>query len=200
MTRKQALLALGGVAAVVVGIPVGWTAYTGLRFPSDRTPEGAYLRVALALGKRKLQDCFPYLETASQHALFTILDYRKRSLALVRKSFVDPEKARWIEAWQAEGDAADPPGLWEVLASRNGWDAQLRRDLSGVGRVEIAGERATVETVRGTRYAFRKAENGIWGMTLFTAELVAHKERAARDFAVTERAAQDYDRGSPSKP
>lgn len=182
---------------MVVGIPVGWTVVTGLRFPSDRTPDGAYLRIALALGKAKLPDCFPYLETAAQHALFTILDYRKRSLALVRESFAEPERTRWLDAWQAEGAAADPPALWAILAVRNGWDAQMRRDLSGVARVEVAGERATVETVHGTRYAFRRAENGIWGLTLFTAELVALKDRAARDFAVTERAAQDYARSKP---
>ena len=194
MNRRQAFLALGSIAAVVVGVPVGWTVVTGLRFPSDRTPDGAYLRIALAIGKMKLRDCFPYLETAAQHAVYTILDYRKRSLAQVRASFAEPERSRWIEAWQAEGDAADPPDLWAVLATRNGWDAQMRRDLSGVARVEIAAERATVETVHGTRYAFRRAENGIWGLTLFTAELVALKDRAARDFAVTERAAQDYER------
>ncbi len=188
------MIVLGGVAAVVVGVPVGWTVVTGLRFPSDHMPQGAYLRVALAVGKNKLQDCFPYLETESQNAVYSILDYRKRSLALVRSSFAEPERSRWIDAWQAEGDAADPPALWAVLAVRNGWDARLKRDLSGIARVEIAGERATVETVHGTRYAFRRADNGIWGLTLFTAELVALKERAARDFAVTERAAQDYQR------
>jgi len=194
VTRRQALFALGGVAAVVAGVPVGWTLLTNLRFPSDRTPEGAYLRIGLALNKGRLADCFPYLETAAQHALYTILDYRKRSLTLVRASFSGPERQRWVDAWQAEGDAPDPPGLWTVIATRERWDEQLRRDLSGIGRVEVVGDRATVETVRGTRYAFRRAENGIWGLTLFTAELVARKERAARDFAVTERAAQDYDR------
>jgi len=194
VTRKQALLTLGGVAVVVAGVPVGWTLLTSLRFPSDRTPEGAYLRLGLALNKGRLADCFPYLETAAQHALYTIFDYRRRSLALVRASFSDPERQRWIDAWQAEGDAPDPPELWAVIAARERWDEQLRRDLSGIGRVEVVGDRATVETVRGTRYAFRRADNGIWGLTLFTAELVALKDRAARDFAVTERAAQDYDR------
>jgi hypothetical protein len=32
----------------------------------------------------------------------------------------------------------------------------------------------------------------MWGTTLFTAELVAEAERAARDFDVVERAAADY--------
>ena len=43
--------------------------------------------------------------------------------------------------------------------------------MSGIAKVEIAGDRATVETARGTRYAFRRRENGIWGLTLFTAPL-----------------------------
>jgi hypothetical protein len=194
VNRRQAILALGGIGAVVVGVPVGWTVVTGLRFPSDHTPEGAYLRIALAFGKNKVRDSFPYLETAAQNAMYTVLDFRKRSLALVRASFAEPERTRWIEAWQLEGDAADPQDLWAALAARNGWDTLMRRDLSGVARVEIAGERATVETMHGTRYAFRRADNGIWGLTLFTADLLDLKERSAHDFAVTERAAQDYER------
>jgi hypothetical protein len=60
--------------------------------------------------------------------------------------------------------------------------------------VETRGERATVETARGTRYPFRRRpENGIWGLTLFTATLAAEAERAARDFALIERAADDYE-------
>ena len=53
----------------------------------------------------------------------------------------------------------------EVYAIREGWQgavdggagiARLRRDLSGIGKVEVTGERATVETARGTRYPFRR--------------------------------------------
>ena len=69
-----------------------------------------------------------------------------------------------------------------------------QRDLSGVADVEIAGERATIVTGKGTRYAFRRRDNGIWGLTLFTAELVAEAERASRDLSVVEQAAADYDR------
>ena len=61
-------------------------------------------------------------------------------------------------------------------------------------RVEVVGERATVETTRGTRYAFRRRENGIWGLTLFTPVLDAEAERAARDFSVIDKAAADYAR------
>ena len=194
MTRRQALLALGGIGIVGVGVPLGWISAAGRSFPGDHTPEGAYLRIVLAFGKTRLRDCFAYLETASQHALFTVLDYRKRSLGLVRNAFNEPEKSRWIQAWQAEGDAESPDDLWVVLATKNGWDTQLRRDLSGIRTVEHGGDRATIETALGTRYTFRRADNGIWGLTLFTADLVDLKDRSARDFAMTERAAQDYER------
>ena len=54
---------------------------------------------------------------------------------------------------------------------------------------------ATVETARGTRYGFRRRDNGLWGLTLFTADLTAEAERAARDWDIVERAAKDYERG-----
>jgi hypothetical protein len=64
-----------------------------------------------------------------------------------------------------------------------------------VASVERNAERATVQTARGTRYPFRiRPENGIWGLTLFTAELVQEAERAARDFQLIDRAAADYER------
>jgi hypothetical protein len=70
----------------------------------------------------------------------------------------------------------------------------LRKDLSGVVRVDIEGERATVVTARGTRYPFRRRDNGIWGLTIFTADLMAESERASRDLENISRAADDYDR------
>ncbi len=59
--------------------------------------------------------------------------------------------------------------------------------------METSGERATIETARGTRYGFRRRPNGIWGLTLFTAELLAEAERAARDAEVVDKAAGDYE-------
>jgi hypothetical protein len=81
------------------------------------------------------------------------------------------------------------------MAPHRGWIGRMRRDLSGVGKVERSGERATIETARGTRYGLRRRANGIWGLTLFTAELLAEAERAARDAEVVEKAAGDYERG-----
>jgi hypothetical protein len=40
-------------------------------------------------------------------------------------------------------------------------------------------------------------DNGIWGLTIFTADLLAEAERATRDLAVVEKAAADYDRARP---
>jgi hypothetical protein len=193
VTRRHAIALAASTAALLAGVPAFWSLHTSLRFPSDRSPEGAYLRIVLALGSARLRDCFAFLETAAQHALYSIHDFRKRSLALVRAWFEEPERARLLEAYGAEGDAPDPPELWAVLARQRGWDARLRRDLSGIRSVERAGDRATVQTVQGTRYAFRRADNGIFGLTMFTAELLPLRDRAARDFGVVERAAKDYE-------
>ncbi len=80
------------------------------------------------------------------------------------------------------------------MAHKRGWITRLRRDLSGIAKLEPSGERVTIETARGTRYTFRRRDNGIWGLSLFTADLVAESERAARDAEVVEQAAADYAR------
>lgn len=185
---------LAGLGTLVMGIPLGWSAYTAVSFPSDQTPEGAYLRIALSFTEGRMDDSFPYLEDEAKHAVFTIHEYRSKSLVLIRGHFPESERAQWELKYSEEGDAPDPPAVWSVLAKRHGWDARIRRDLSGIAVVERVGRRATVQTVRGTRYPFRQAENGIWGLTWFTAELVSQKEKAARDHAFIEKAAADYDR------
>ncbi|HPY20711.1 MAG TPA: hypothetical protein PLM08_23685, partial [Polyangiaceae bacterium] len=190
--RRQLLGMLGAVGAVVIGIPVGWSALAAVRFPSDRTPEGAYLRIVLALNKGNVRDAFPYLETEAQHALCTIHAYRRKALEIIRKSFREPERSQWENAYREQGDAKDPPELWARLAEKNGWVARLRKDLSGIASIERIGKRATIETTGATRYPFREADNGIWGLTLFTAELVAHKERVSRDLQIIEKTASDY--------
>lgn len=193
--RRTALFALGGVAGLL-GLRV---AYAYLSFPSDRTPEGAYLRVAIAVNRGRAQDFFAYIETRAQHAAYTIRDYRKRARERVLAAYPEPEKSRLLLEYAAEADAPDGADVFALYAKRYGWIARLRRDLSGVKKVEIAGDRATVETAHGTRYPFRRRENGIWGLTLFTPVLDAEAERAARDFSVIDRAAQDYARVAPAK-
>jgi hypothetical protein len=164
-------------------------------FPSDRTPEGAYYRVVIAVNKAQPSAIFAYLETPAQHACYTIRDYRKRARERVLTSYPEPERSELAARHAAEAAAPDGADVFALYAERLGWTTKLRRDLSGIAKIETRGERATVETVRGTRYPFRRRpENGIWGLTLFTPTLAAEAERAARDFALIDAAAGDYER------
>jgi hypothetical protein len=184
---------IGGVAAVVaVGFALVWRKV--VEFPPDTTPEGAYLRVAAMLGEGDARGCFSYLEDAAQHAAYTVRDYRKKASDRVAAAYPEPERARLLDAYRPLATAPDGADVWVELGARRGWVARLRRDLTGVARVETSGDRATIETTGGTRYAFRRRGNGMWGLSMFTAELVAEAERAARDFEVVDRAAADYER------
>jgi hypothetical protein len=163
-------------------------------FPPDTTPDGAYARIALSIAERRPRDIFPYLDTEAQWAAYTIRDMRKNGRDRVRTSYPPEERERLLDAWRDEADAPDGPELFALLAARRRWTERLERDLSGAAHVDIEGARATVVTARGTRYPFRRRDNGIWGLTVFTAELQAEAERASRDLAVVERDAADYDR------
>jgi hypothetical protein len=164
-------------------------------YPSDRTPEGAYYRVMIAVNSAEPTRLFAYLETPAQHACYTIRDYRKRARARVLASYPEPERGELASRHAAEANAPDGADVFALYAARLGWVDRLRRDLSGIARIEVKGDRATVETVRGTRYPFRRRpENGIWGLTLFTGTLAAEAERAARDFSLIDQAAKDYER------
>ncbi|MDP9036284.1 MAG: hypothetical protein M3O50_15895 [Myxococcota bacterium] len=163
-------------------------------FAPDTTPEGAYARVALLVAERHLDGIFPYLETEAQWAAYTIRDARKKSCDRVRDSYPPGERERLLAEWRGEADAPDGADVFVLLAIQRGWMARLERDLSGAAHVDVQGERATVVTARGTRYSFRRRDNGIWGLTIFSAELEAEADRAARDLDVVERAAADYDR------
>jgi hypothetical protein len=187
--RRWLLAALVAAAAIGVGV---WLFRRAVAFPPDTTPEGAYLRIAFAISMGDPRDCFAYLEDRAQHAAYSIRDYRARSRALVAERYPEPERTRLVQAYRAHADAPDGADVWLDLATRHGWIARLRRDLSGVAKTEIAGDRATIETSRGTRYTVRRRDNGIWGVSMFTAELTAEAERAARDWDVVERAAADY--------
>lgn len=181
------------IAALLLGaIGFGWSQ---LRFPPDTTPEGAYLRVAASIARGDTRVVFSYLEDDAQHAAYTVRDYRKRASDRAASSFPEPERSRLIEEWRAYAEAPDGADVWQTMSDQRGFVARLRRDLSAIGKVETNGDRATVETARGTRYGMRRRANGMWGLTLFTAELVAESERAARDWDVVDRAAVDYERG-----
>jgi hypothetical protein len=150
-----------------------------------------------AVNRGRPEDFFAYLETPAEHACFTIRDYRKKARERVLATYPEPERTRLAEQYAEEASAADGAELFALYARRRGYMNRLRRDLSGIAKVERRAERATVETVRGTRYPFRiRPENGIWGLTLFTAELGAEAERAARDYEMIEKAASDYERAA----
>ncbi|HEY6080491.1 MAG TPA: hypothetical protein VIW29_16875 [Polyangiaceae bacterium] len=188
--KRLLLLVLLALGALVGGRVV----YAYATFPSDRSPEGAYLRVVIAVNRGRPEDFFAYTETRAQHAAYTIRDYRKKARERVLAAYPEPERSRLSREYEAEANAVDGADVFALYAKRQGWIARLRRDLSGVKKVEIAGERATVETVHGTRYPMRRRENGIWGLTQFTPLLDAEAERAARDYAVIDKAAADYQR------
>jgi len=189
---RRAFLGIGAAFAALAG---GWVAWQRLaRFPADTTAEGAYLRVAVAITEGRVRDCFAYLEDEAQHACYSIRDYRKRAADRVAAAYPEPERSRLIAAYQKHASAPDGADVWLDLAEHRGWVGRLRRDLSGVGKVETSAERATIETARGTRYGLRRRPNGIWGLTMFTADLLAEAERAARDAEVVEKAAADYER------
>jgi hypothetical protein len=188
--RRTVLIVAGGALL----LPAGGFAWAWLTYPSDRTPEGAYLRVMNGVNRGRAQEIFAYTETPAQHACFTIRTYRRQARERVLAAYPEPERSRLAREYEAEATAADGADVFALYAERKGWINRLRRDLSGVKQVEIQGERATVETVRGTRYPFRRRDNGIWGLTLFTAVLVAEAEKAARDAGMIDKAAQDYER------
>ena len=189
--RRWPLLVIAAVIAVVTVL--GSHAINRRPFPPDTTPQGAYLRIVLAVSERRVRDAFPYLETQAQWAAYTIRDARKKACDRVRASYPPDQRPALLDRWREEGDAPDGADVVALRGARRGWIAGLERDLSGVASVDVQGERATVVTGRGTRYAFRKRENGIWGLTLFTAQLSAEAERASRDLEVVDQAARDYD-------
>ncbi len=190
--RRWPLLVLAATAFALVA--AGARAIKQRPFPPDTTPEGAYVRIALCVAERRPRDAFPYLETDAQWAAYTVRDLRRRACARVRGSYPADRAAPLLEAWGAEADAPDGADEFALLATRRGWVQRLEKDLSGAARVDVQGERATVVTARGTRYSLRKRDRGIWGLTMFTAELQAEAEKAARDLEVVEQAAADYDR------
>ena len=164
-----------------------------VEFPPDTTPQGAYFHIAALLGEGDARGCFSYLEDAAQHAAYTIRDYRKKASDRVAAAYPEPERTRLLDQYKAFASAPDGADVWAELGARRGWIARLRKDLSGIAKIETSGDRATIETTSGTRYAFRRRENGMWGLSMFTAELMQEAERAARDFDVVDKAATDYE-------
>ncbi|MCA9624912.1 MAG: hypothetical protein KC731_38070 [Myxococcales bacterium] len=194
MKRRQILIA--SVLASGLGAVALWQ---WARFPPDTTPPGAYMRIARAIADDAPENAFAYLEEEAQHACFTIAGYGREAVAVIDESYPEPDKSEALARYRPYA-APDGPTLFARFVRDRGFGARLRRDLSGIAETEIAGERATIVTVHGTRYAFRLRPNGIWGLTMFTAELLAEQDKLARDLPLIERAAQDYRRGGAETP
>lgn len=168
-------------------------------FPSDRTPEGAYMRIAKSATKGDPKGFFAYLETEAQWACYTIRDSRAKAVARVERSYPEPQRSQLLAQYKKYGDAPDGSDLFAMVYQERGWSRRLAKDLSGIAKVEVEGDRATIITARGTRWPFRRRDNGIWGLTIFTAELVADSEKALHDLAVVSAAADDYDRAHANR-
>lgn len=197
---------IGVGAAAAVAVLVGAVLYKP--FPSDRTPEGAYMRLARAVSEDKLELAFSYLEDDAMGACYTVSKARSEAAKLVEQFFPEPERGAWLAEHRWEIDADGGPGIFAAAARQRGWPARLKQDLSGMESVEVAHEvvddndqaaalgpsLATVVTARGTRYTFRRQSSGGYGLTAFTAELVVLGNTAARDLEIVESAAKDYAR------
>lgn len=191
---------LWGVVVGLAAVSFGWLGWKALSFPSDRTPEGAYLRVVQAVSEDQPQAFFAYVEEEAQHACFTILDYRKRTIARIQATYPKERLGSALEPFEKVANLSDGAFVFAHYANEEGWLSQLRHDLSAVRSVETAGERASVVTVVGTRYAFRRRPGGIYGLTAFTPFLTEEAERAARDFATVDRIAQGYEASRRTAP
>lgn len=168
-------------------------------FPSDQTPEGAYMRIARSVGEDDPRGFFAYLETEAQWACFTVHDMRSKASKRIAESYPEPRRSEMLAQYKSAAEAADGGEVFALLYRERGWARRLRKDMSGIAKVEIEGDRASVVTTQGTRYPFRRRDNGIWGLTIFTAELLADAEKATRDLAVVSAAADDYDRADKKK-
>lgn len=191
MSRRRLSIALVVVALLALAPLV----YRWAKYPPDTTPQGAYLRIASAIGRQEPEDSFAYLEEEAQHAVFTILSYGRKAALRIEESYPEPARSQALAQYRTARAAPGAPAMWAAIAAERGWLGRLRRDLSGVDHVDVAGARATVVTARGTRYPFRRRPNGIWGLTIFTADLQEEAERYARDWALIQEAAEDYERG-----
>lgn len=197
--EKRALRTWLMIAAAVVLVPSVLYALLHRPFPSDQTPEGAYMRTARSVGEDAPRSFFAYLETDAQWACFTVHEMRAKASKRIEVSYPEPQRTELLAKYREMAAATDGSEVFATLYRERGWARRLRRDLSGVATVDVAGDRASVVTTQGTRYPFRRRDNGIWGLTIFTAELLAAAEKATRDLAVVNAAADDYDRARGKK-
>jgi len=190
------VLLAGGVVIAGVGV------FLAVRrpFPSDQTPDGAYVRIARAVAADDPRAFFAYLENDAQWACYTVRDMRAQAARRVAASYPEPQRAELLAQYGPYAFAPDGRDVFARYYEDRGWSRRLRKDMSGVVGIDVQGDRASVITAQGTRWPFRRRpENGIWGITVFTAELLADAEKATRDLAVVNAAADDYDRAAVAR-
>jgi len=193
MTRATAIK-LAVAAMAVVAVLVGLRVAGERQFPPDTERAGAYVRIAHSVAEDAPERFFAYLETEAQWACFTIRDARAEALRRITQSYPEPARSEMVAQYKVLAAAPDGKDVFATVYRERGWSKRLRKDLSGVRSVEVSGERASIITSHGTRWPFRRRDNGIWGLTVFTAELSAEAEKATRDLAMVKAAAADYDR------
>ena len=98
----------------LVAAPMTYLRLIGRNFPSDRTPEGAYLRIVLAIRDDHPEQAFAYLETEAQWAAISTLDYRKRAAARVRETYPEAEAKELLATLLPIADAADGPAVLAI--------------------------------------------------------------------------------------
>jgi hypothetical protein len=175
---------------LLIGSGLTWS---NLTYPSDRTARGAYLRIAQAVIRDRPEEFFAYTDEEAQHACYSLLEYRKKAEKRILAAYPQEKQALALQPFAPVLKLTRAEEVLAYYARREGWLSQLRRDLSAVSQVEATGPRATVITVLGTRYAFRRRPGGIYGLTAFTPFLHEEAERAARDFVLIDRTASDYE-------
>lgn len=190
--RRRALFAVVAAATSVAAAVAIGCRLPAKPFPAEDTPEGAYARITLAVAEDRIRDVFPYLEDEAQWAAHTIQKERALALGKARSSFPAAELSRLEAELAGDARATDGAEVFARIARARGWITRLRRDLSGIARVERDGDRVTLVTARGTRYPMRRRTVGIYGLTLFTADLADGAEKATRDRKRIEEAARDF--------
>ncbi len=189
MTTRNVRIAAGMFALGAVFLGVYARSY-----PADTTPEGAYLRMAKHLELGQPQVVFSYLEVAARDATYAMARTRTESLAVVRKNFPADEVLVFTEKYGAIAVGDNGPQAFARYAEARGWVAHLTKGLSPIEHVENDGDLATVVTATGGRYVFHRDPDGRYGLTFFTAELVAQAQQALRDREVILRSGVDYER------
>lgn len=189
VSRRRALV-VSGLLAPAIALSSGCR--RPRPFPPADTPEGAWAHVCVALADDRPEDLFAYLEDEAQWAVHTLRKERATALAAARKSYPADALAPLEAELGADAASKDAPEVFVRLARKKGWLARLRKDLSGVARVERDGDRATLVTARGNRVPLKRRTVGLWGLTMFTAELIVEAEKSTRDRVRVEEAAKDY--------